>query len=115
MAGPAVHAGSPKHAAGVHSGLARWWAVRAGLLARRGDGQGAAAAWREAVTRCRHVDARPQAAGPHTRNPLARTLHHLGRRLAANGDLAAEAAFAESRSCREMIGLPPFDRGDDAA
>src|SRR5262249_11965147 len=42
-------------AGGVHSALARWWAVSARLRAARGDARGAARAWQEAVARGRHV------------------------------------------------------------
>jgi tetratricopeptide (TPR) repeat protein len=100
--------------AGVHSGLARWWAVTAKMRVARGDGKGSARAWRDAVERCRHVATLPQLEGPYARHHLAQMLHALGRALESIGNSAeAESAFTESRAIRQAIGLPPFGNNEE--
>jgi tetratricopeptide (TPR) repeat protein len=100
--------------AGVHSAVARWWAVTARLRLTRGDMKGAAAAWQEAVERRRHVTTLPQLEGPYPRNALAQMLHVLGRALMAVGDSAgAEHAFTESRAIRQAIGLSPLAQDEE--
>ncbi len=80
----------------------RWWAVTARLRAVEG--------WQEAVSRCRHLAALPHVSGSGTQNTLARMLHGLGQALKAQGSASlAEEAFAESRSLRQTVGLPPLD------
>jgi hypothetical protein len=100
-------------AAGVQGTLVRWWAVTARLRAAQGDANGAVGGWQEAVARSRHLAALPQVSGPYTQSALARMLHGLGHALTAQGSLyLADEAFAESRSLRQAVGLPPFDRNE---
>jgi hypothetical protein len=100
-------------AAGVHGTLVRWWAVTARLRAAQGDANGAVEGWQEAVARSRHVAALPQVYGPYNQSALARMLHGLGHTLTAQGSpYLADEAFAESRSLRQGVGLPPFDRNE---
>ncbi|MBI2302255.1 MAG: hypothetical protein HYU66_25410 [Armatimonadetes bacterium] len=96
-------------AAGVHSALARWWSVKARILAEQGDWSGAARAWTEAVAGRRHVAALPQVEQPYATNALAETLWAFGQALCSAG-CPTEAAepLAESRAIRERIGLPPL-------
>jgi hypothetical protein len=95
--------------AGVHGRLARWWVVTARLRAAQGDANSAVEGWQEAVARSRHLAALPWVAGPNTQSALARTLHGLGHALTEQGPpYLAEEAFAESRSLRQAVGLPPF-------
>ncbi len=98
-------------AAGVHSTLVGWWAVTARLRAARGDTNGAVEGWQEAVARSRHLAALPQVSGPYAQSGLALMLHDLGHALTAQGSpYLADEAFAESRSLRQAVGLPPFHR-----
>jgi tetratricopeptide (TPR) repeat protein len=95
-------------AAGVHAGVARWWAVKARLLSAQGDVSGAANAWAKAVAGRRHVAELPHAGGVYTQNALAEALAEQGRFLLTTGRAPeAEEALAETRSIRERLGLPP--------
>ncbi len=88
----------------------RWRAVTARLRAAQGEANGAVKAWQDAVARSRHLAALPHLFGPNTRSTLARLLHGLGHALKARGSPhLAEEAFAESRSFRQAVGLPPLD------
>ena len=96
-----------KLAAGVHSALARWWSVKARLLAGQGDWSEAAQAWTKAVAGRRHVAELPQVMGAYTQNALAETLWAQGQALLSAGcPREAEESLTESQAIRERIGLP---------
>ena len=95
-------------AGGWQSCFALWWSAKARLQSQRGDASGAEAAWREAVTRRRIIAELPQLEGPYKHNFLAIVLGDLGRALEATSDPLAGETFAESRSIRAAIGLPPL-------
>jgi len=96
------------YAGGWQGAFASWWSATARLRSKRGDKPGAAAAWREVVARRRINAELPQLEGPYKHNSLAIALRDLGRALQDLDAPLAEEAFAESRSLRRGIGLPPL-------
>ena len=94
--------------AGVQRTIARWWETTARLRARKGDGSGAVAAWRQAVEKRREVAALPQVETPSSLDALASALKEFSEALSQAGDLdAAGAALAEAETIRGNAGLPP--------
>ena len=96
------------YAGGWQGAFAGWWSATARLRSKRGDKPGAAAAWREAVARRRIIAELPQLEGPYKHNSLAVALRDLGKALQDLDAPLAEESFAESRSLRGVIGLPPL-------
>lgn len=92
--------------AGVHSGAAGWWEVRANLFERRGNWPAASEAWTRAVECRRHVASLPHVQGPHTLAALARTLLRLGPAMWEAGEVkAAERGLAEGSNIWRELGL----------
>jgi tetratricopeptide (TPR) repeat protein len=96
-------------AIGWQSEIAAWCATSARLWAKQGDAVGAVAAWQGAVARRRLIAGRSAPTDPYPHNELAIALRHLGRALREIGVPAAAASFAESRTIRRAIGLPPLE------
>ncbi len=96
-------------AAGWQGGLAQWWATKAQLHAQRQQWLEAVTCKRESVERRRIISQLPQLEGPYKHNGLAKALNDLGKALHQIEDDSASQCFAESRSIRHSIGLPPFD------
>ena len=78
--------------AGVQRTIARWWETTARLRARKGDGSGAVAAWRQAVEKRREVAALPQVETPSSLDALASALKEFSEALSQAGDLDAAGA-----------------------
>ncbi len=94
-------------AAGVHSDLANWWSITAKLRSASDHGDGAIAAWREALRISKHVASLPQVETPYTKMLIADALDGLADALLAcdRSDDAA-AAIDERMDILRCIGLP---------
>jgi hypothetical protein len=96
-------------ATGLFPVFARWWSVRGKIDTHHGNLADAADDFAKAVEWHRKVIAVEETTGPYIRNALAGALSNYGRALCAAGNpYDAWEAFAESRTIREQLGLPPL-------